>query len=100
MPLLPSGGLMQLVAYGAQDVILTSQPQISFFREHTPTQLWRSVRFNKVINKYDLTECCICLSNYKPEDKVMLGTCGHFIHKSCGYESVKQCPYCREPYYK
>ena len=25
------GGLMQLVAYGAQDVYLTGNPQISFF---------------------------------------------------------------------
>ena len=34
-----SGGLMQLVAYGAQDVYLTGSPQISFFksayRRHT-----------------------------------------------------------------
>ena len=26
------GGLMQLVAYGAQDVYLTGQPQITFFK--------------------------------------------------------------------
>jgi hypothetical protein len=34
-----SGGLMQLVAYGAQDLILTGTPQITFFklvhRRHT-----------------------------------------------------------------
>ena len=34
-----SGGLMQLVAYGAQDLILTGNPQITFFklvhRRHT-----------------------------------------------------------------
>ncbi len=34
-----SGGLMQLVAYGAQDVYLTGSPQITFFkivyRRHT-----------------------------------------------------------------
>ena len=33
------GGLMQLVAYGAQDVYLTGEPQITFFkvvyRRHT-----------------------------------------------------------------
>ena len=33
------GGLMQLVAYGAQDIYLTGQPQITFFksvyRRHT-----------------------------------------------------------------
>ena len=33
------GGLMQLVAYGAQDVYLTNDPQITFFkttyRRHT-----------------------------------------------------------------
>ena len=27
-----SGGLMQLVAYGAQDVYLTGNPQITFFK--------------------------------------------------------------------
>jgi hypothetical protein len=26
------GGLMQLVAYGAQDIYLTGQPQITFFK--------------------------------------------------------------------
>ncbi len=34
-----AGGLMQLVAYGAQDVYLTGNPQITFFkvvyRRHT-----------------------------------------------------------------
>ena len=34
-----AGGLLQLVAYGAQDVYLTSNPQITFFkvvyRRHT-----------------------------------------------------------------
>ena len=34
-----AGGLMQIVAYGAQDVYLTSNPQITFFkivyRRHT-----------------------------------------------------------------
>lgn len=27
-----AGGLMQLVAYGAQDVYLTANPQITFFK--------------------------------------------------------------------
>ena len=27
-----SGGIMQLVAYGAQDVYLTGNPQITFFK--------------------------------------------------------------------
>ncbi len=27
-----SGGLMQLVAYGAQDIYLTGNPQITFFK--------------------------------------------------------------------
>ena len=37
------GGLMQLVAYGAQDIYLTGNPQITFFkvvyRRHT-NSLW------------------------------------------------------------
>ena len=28
-----SGGLMQLVAYGAQDVYLTANPQVTFFKQ-------------------------------------------------------------------
>ena len=42
------GGLLQLVAYGAQDVYLTGNPQITFFkvvyRRHTNLQ-WK--QFNK-----------------------------------------------------
>ena len=36
------GGLMQLVAYGAQDIYLTGSPQITFFKviyRDTPTLL-------------------------------------------------------------
>ena len=29
------GGLMQLVAYGAQDIYLTGNPQITFFKRST-----------------------------------------------------------------
>ena len=38
-----AGALMQLVAYGAQDVYLTGNPQITFSKlstEDTPTLLW------------------------------------------------------------
>ena len=39
------GGLMQLVAYGAQDIYLTGNPQITFFkvvyRRRTPTSRWK-----------------------------------------------------------
>ena len=38
------GGLMQLVAYGAQDIYLTGNPQITFLRLSTAdtlTFLWR-----------------------------------------------------------
>ena len=38
------GGLMQLVAYGAQDIYLTGNPQITFFkvvyRRHTNFSGW------------------------------------------------------------
>jgi len=40
-----AGGLMQLVAYGAQDVYLTGQPKVTFFqavyKRHT-TLRWRT----------------------------------------------------------
>ena len=39
------GGLMQLVAYGAQDIYLTGNPQITFFkvvyRRHTNLSRWK-----------------------------------------------------------
>ena len=37
------GGLMQLVAYGAQDIYLTGNPQITFFKvvADTPTSQWK-----------------------------------------------------------
>ena len=45
------GGLMQLVAYGAQDIYLTGNPQITFFkvvyRRHTNFALWNI--FNKLL---------------------------------------------------
>ena len=39
-----TGGLMQLVAYGAQDTYLTGNPQVTFlklFIEDTQTFLWK-----------------------------------------------------------
>ena len=44
------GGLMQLVAYGAQDVYLTGNPQITFSKlstEDTPTLLVKQL--NKLL---------------------------------------------------
>ena len=51
------GGLMQLVAYGAQDIYLTGNPQITFFkvvyRCYTPTFQW-----NALNRHYWNTHCC------------------------------------------
>ena len=44
------GGLMQLVAYGAQDIYLTGNPQITFFKvltEDTLTSQWN--QYNKLL---------------------------------------------------
>ena len=51
------GGLMQLVAYGAQDVYLTGNPQITFSKlstEDTPTLLVKQL--NKHLMELQLWE--------------------------------------------
>ena len=50
------GGLLQLVAYGAQDMYLTGNPQITFFkvvyRRHTNFAIEsRKLRFNGTPNR-------------------------------------------------
>lgn len=45
-----------------------------------------------------LTECIICLENYKIGDKISILSCEHFYHKKCLNEWLKkkeECPLCR-----
>ena len=75
------GGLMQLVAYGAQDIYLTGNPQITFFkvvyRRHTNfsmeeiAQTMRSIDFtfssSTRFGQLDIVN--FCSSNFAPHPK-------------------------------
>lgn len=57
MPLPPVGGLMGLIAYGAQDVYLTGSPQITFFRtQYRRHTTFAMETFNQVFNPTTVTE--------------------------------------------
>ena len=45
-----------------------------------------------------LSECVICLENYKKEDKISILSCNHYYHTNCLNEWLKkkqECPLCR-----
>ena len=45
-----------------------------------------------------LSECVICLENYKKEDKISILSCDHYYHTKCLNEWLKkkqECPLCR-----
>ena len=46
-------------------------------------------------------ECCICLENYEPDDRLnVMPACGHIFHRRCAVDYFskysKLCPYCKE----
>jgi hypothetical protein len=110
------GGLMQLVAYGAQDAYLTENPQISFFntiyRRHTEFLLNKSYeseiedctyiykKYELFKDKYNQNVCPICHDEYNSNDDIVIWGCQHIYHKFCHHEHIKSCPVCRhdEPY--
>ena len=52
------------------------------------------------IKEYELllSECVICLENYKKEDKISILSCDHYYHTKCLNEWLKkkqECPLCR-----
>ena len=63
------GGLMQLVAYGAQDVYLTGNPQITFLESNLPStyqlQLWN------LLNKHSMA-CAISVAVYSALSPAMV----------------------------
>jgi hypothetical protein len=106
------GGLLQLIAYGAQGIIL-NDPTHSYINteciennswsintERIENNSWsidtkiKNYKLNKKSNKK--IECCIC---YDEHDKNVYKTyCGHVYCKSCLDRSLKinkTCPYCR-----
>ena len=55
-----SGGILQLVAYGAQDLYITGQPQITFFKTvyigATPCSPWNPSNKPSMVNQILETE--------------------------------------------
>lgn len=113
----PLGGLMQLVAYGAQDIymgdeggdaagsrpIARNQPSrvmpnpVPIFKKKEVHRALKTKKFkNLKENKYKTEECCICLEMLQGDDYIVIWKCEHFYHKECDSETtIKSCPMCR-----
>jgi hypothetical protein len=114
---MPGGGLMQLVAYGAQDAYLTGNPQVTFFRttyrRYTNFNPYNQNEYeqnqyeqNEFVNPYDINkwtikyviiletdrnmECPINLELIKLNDQYCRCTqCKHNFSKEALIESFK-----------
>jgi hypothetical protein len=58
-------------------------------------------QYNNIkLNNYNDEECCICLIEYKEEDKIRILQCEHYYHKKCIdiwlIKYKEQCPLCRD----
>lgn len=97
------GGLMQLVAYGAQDIYLTGNPQITFFkvvyRRHTNFSMESieqtfngSADFGKKVsvtvsrNGDLITKCYLNAELPLQTDASYISEVGHYLMKSCEVE--------------
>ena len=107
------GGLMQLVAYGAQDVYLTSNRPVETFqainrrvsrsaRLHSRYTKAKSLKlkptkYYEEIDKKINDDCSICINEL--DNNVVKTKCNHFYHKDCINELINhghdKCPYCR-----
>ena len=123
---MPNGGLMQLVAYGAQDMYLTGNPAITFFdagyRRHTnfsendyidiPRDVKKQHSELCLVDHYTLDriyeeDCCaICLDEFKVKDEVHQTLCNHIFHFKCmsklinsNHQCTYRCPLCRKEMY-
>lgn len=105
------GGLMQLVAYGAQDIYLTGNDQIRF-RENGQLLVFSELdektieanffdEYNKrleVLSNDDCIICCECMTGDKAIDCIC---CKKIFHVKCVGTWTKNkntCPHCRTPW--
>ena len=108
-----SGGLLQLVAYGAQDIYLTGNPSITYFnvqyRRNTsfkemPSPKHICLDFTPYSAEIVAYECAICLSDFDLTSQVHITKCNHVYHHGCLYSYIEcigphnleyKCPLCR-----
>ena len=87
------GGLMQLVAYGAQDIYLTGNPQITFFkvvyRRHTNFSMESIAQSLDGIAGPDKESHCTITRNGDLLHKIYVTTTEHTIHE--GSQLVNEC---------
>ncbi len=51
--------------------------------------------FKYTLNKFDVSDCAICLLHLDPNDKVLFIPCGHIFHMECLLKTKDKCPNCR-----
>lgn len=93
-----SGGLMGLIAYGAQDIYLSVNPNITFYHNEPVVEIFKEEKFDNFQknDKYNQCECVICLDKFNVTDLVIVRKCEHIYHKNCDYVQLISCPICRQ----
>ncbi len=97
------GGLMQLVAYGAQGIYGSYRDHhttMNYGRCTTRTIARSDLNISKYKafrkhDKYKQKSCPICLASFKPNSKVAYKSCKHICHKGCYNRISGGCPVCR-----
>lgn len=101
------GGLMQLVAYGAQDIYFNNRnfnnagmlysPHVKKISKQQKQRIKCAKKFKnfRKHDKYDQHICCICLDKYRAEEFVSVRYCGHIYHEKCNKLDLVACPICR-----
>lgn len=100
-----AGGLLRLVAYGAQDVNFTHDNMMPFFQK-TKLENWfdddEPVEPLKHRLAIKLDHCSICCDDIKINDEIHTTVCSHTYHHQCLSKYIKHlnksyynCPLCR-----
>lgn len=97
------GGLMNLVAFGAQDIYLSGNPNITYFNAQyrRATHFYDEPTVENFGNfqnndKYNQHSCVICLEDFNIAELIIIKKCGHIYHKNCDHVQLILCPMCRQ----
>lgn len=112
------GGLMQLISFGAQDIVIPdyesyhgyanghmSNGRIS--KRRLRRQKNKQIRDKNILkekkfknykktDRYKQTECVICLEKFKSDEFIIIRKCHHIYHKECDNTAIVNCPICRQ----